>query len=100
MVAAMALSLLVFPGSGHFYLKKWVRGLVWGGIFSVLTLSSLATVAPAVSGAFDSLMSTSGEVSFDTQRLGMAAMGGVWTFLSYLLAALDCWWAARQAAAD
>jgi TM2 domain-containing membrane protein YozV len=49
---AVLLSGLVFPGLGHFYLKRWVTGVVLSGVaaFAVYYISSIAmTIALDVS---------------------------------------------------
>jgi TM2 domain-containing membrane protein YozV len=49
---AVLLSGLVFPGLGHFYLKRWVTGVVLSGVaaFAVYYISSIAmTIALEVS---------------------------------------------------
>jgi hypothetical protein len=56
---AMLLSGLVFPGAGHFYLKRWIEGSVLSGaaawalylIFTVVLNTALAIAGQIESGA-------------------------------------------------
>ncbi len=35
----------IFPGLGHFYLRKWVRGLLWLGLLFMLSVVFVVTGA-------------------------------------------------------
>ena len=96
-MAALALSLLVFPGTGHFVFKRWIRGVVWMAVFGAILMSILGAAAPMMSKMTDSMMSPTGDVVFDYKVLGFIAGMGAASFVVWGLAALDILWISRSA---
>ncbi|MFY4813040.1 DUF6677 family protein [Haloarcula argentinensis] len=50
----------IFPGLGHFYLRKWVRGLLWLGLLFMLSVVFVATGAidPVTQLSLDAISSS------------------------------------------
>ena len=95
---ALALSLLVFPGTGHFLYKRWTRGVLWGGSFGLILLGVMMILGANVSKMMDGMMSASGDVAIDMTQLGLGAGLGALSFVVWGLAGADTWWIARQEA--
>lgn len=95
-VAAVALSMLVYPGTGHFLLKRWIRGATWAVIFSAVLFSVVAVMGVTMAQMSSQMMSPSGDVTFDFQQLALGAVLGLATFVIWGMAAADAWWISRQ----
>lgn len=95
-VAALALSLLVFPGTGHFLVKRYGRGLSWGALFGLMTLAMLAIVGANLSKVMDGMMSPTGDVPIDVNQVFLLAVLGLGLFLVWALAGLDVLWLTRR----
>jgi len=95
-VAAIALSMLVYPGTGHFLFKRWVRGVSWAVVFSVVLFSVMAVMGVTLSQMSTQIMSPTGDVEFDLRQLALGAALGLATCLVWGLAAADAWWVSRQ----
>ena len=93
---ALALSTLVFPGTGHFLYKRWWRGLVWACVFGVFLLGVMAILGATLSKMGDAMMSPTGDVPIDMQQLGQGALLGLGSFVVCGLAAVDVWIVSRQ----
>lgn len=77
-------------------MKRWLRGTVWGLLFGLPLVGALVIVATILPKLFESVMSPSGEVIFESQKIiAVVALCAV-SFLFYGLAALDCWWVWRS----
>lgn len=96
---ALALSLLVFPGAGHFLYKRWRRGLFWCAPFFLIIIRMLIILWVNVSKIMEGMMSTTGDVSIDMTQIGLGAGLGLLSFVWWGLAGADTWWIARQEAA-
>lgn len=94
--AAIALSMLVYPGIGHFLFKRWMRGVSWAVVFSVVLFSVMAVMGVTLSQMSTQMMSPTGDVEFDLRQLALGAALGLATFLVWGLAAADAWWVSRQ----
>ena len=64
---AALLSALVFPGAGHFYLKRHIVGIV-------LTGAALASISLIVSEAIDRAMRIAGEIQLGEGAVDVAAI--------------------------
>ena len=93
---ALALSTLVFPGTGHFLYKRWWRGLLWAGVFGVFLVGVMAIMGATLSKMGDAMMSPTGDVPIDMQQLGLGALLGLGSFVVWGLAAVDVWIVSRQ----
>jgi hypothetical protein len=93
---ALALSTLVFPGTGHFLYKRWLRGIMWASVFGLIVLGMMAVLGTTLSQMGDAIMSPTGEVPIDVQKLGLGALLGLGSFGVWGLAALDTWLVSRQ----
>ena len=70
--AVAVVAALVFPGLGHFYLRKWVRGLLWAG--GVMTVAAVVLGAPPESmGVFEGAMAVARQASPEV-RFGLFAL--------------------------
>lgn len=94
--AALALSMLVYPGTGHLLFKLWRRGLMWVICFSFVMVSAMAMMGSSLATVSEQLMSPTGEVQFDVQQMGTAALLGLATIVMWALAALDTWVVSRK----
>ncbi len=95
-MAVVALSLLVFPGSGHFVLGRPWRGVVWAGVFGVILLAILLVFGLNVGKAMDGMMSPTGEVPIDLQQVVVLSGLGLSSFIVWGLAGLDAYWLTRS----
>lgn len=95
-VAALALSLLVFPGSGHLLVGRTMRGLSWGVLFGLMTMAMLAIVGANLSKVMDGMMSPTGDVPIDMHQVFVLAGLGFGLFVVWALAGLDVLWLARR----
>ena len=95
-VAAVALSLLVFPGSGHFLVGRYLRGLSWGGLFGLITMALMAIVGANLSKVMDGMMSPTGDVPIDMHQVLLFSGLGLGLFVVWALAGLDVLWLARR----
>jgi len=95
-VAALALSLLVFPGSGHLLVGRTMRGLSWGALFGLMTMAMMAIVGANLSKVMDGMMSPTGDVPIDTHQVFLLAALGLGLFVVWALAGLDVLWLARR----
>lgn len=94
--AVLALSLLVFPGSGHFVLARPWRGMLWAGVFGAILLLLVILFASNVGKFFDGMLSTTGDVPFDPQVLLRFGVLGLASFVVWGLAGLDAFLLARS----
>lgn len=93
----LVLSLVVYPGSGHLLLKRWLRALIWIAAFSLPMLPIVWFVGSNMSKYTDILMSPTGDVPpIDMHQVGVSAACAFVSFLAYLGAAADCWWLASR----
>ncbi len=77
-------------------MKRWLRGTFWGTLFGLPLLVAVVLVAMILPKLFDNMMSPTGDVFFDPQKMiAIVALCAV-SFLFYGLAALDCWWVWRS----
>ena len=94
--AALALSLLVFPGSGHFVVGRPLRGALWGGVFGLVLVVLIALFAANLGKIADGMMNPTGDVPWDVQQLSRIAFLGLSSFVVWGLAGLDAYWLARS----
>lgn len=94
-VAALALSMLVFPGTGHFLLGHYKRGLLWVAVFGAVMIGFLGVAAAEVSKLMDA-MSPTGDINFDTQKLVICALLGMANFVVWGLAGADTFYLSRR----
>ncbi|MBN9420264.1 MAG: hypothetical protein J0I12_32755 [Candidatus Eremiobacteraeota bacterium] len=92
----MALSFLVFPGSGHFVLGRPWRGLVWAGVFGAILVAIMVVFGANLGKVMDGMMSPTGDVPFDMQQVVVLAGLGLSSFVVWGLAGLDVFWLARS----
>ena len=59
---AAVLSFLA-PGLGHFYLREWVRGILWFGLITVASSILVPDLSAPVALTADSILATSEELS-------------------------------------
>jgi hypothetical protein len=64
---AALLSAFIFPGVGHFFLKKYVQGLLLAGIATVCLYLLLVTTIAVAQEISDKILS--GEISMDIVRI-------------------------------
>jgi len=95
-VAALALSLLVYPGTGHLLVKRYMRGLSWGALFSLIGLAAMAIVGANLGKVMDGMMSPTGDVPIDMHQVFLLALLGLGLFVVWALAGLDVLWLARR----
>ena len=62
---AALLSALIYPGAGHFALKKHLIGAIFAGVFSVLLLLTLQEVYAMAQCIANDIVNTRGGASFD-----------------------------------
>lgn len=94
--AALALSLLVFPGSGHFVVGRPFRGIFWGGVFGLILTVLVVGFAVNVGKMADGLMSPTGDVPWDVHKFMTMAILGLASFVVWGLAGLDAYLLARS----
>lgn len=95
-MAVLALSLLVFPGSGHFMLARPWRGVVWAGVFGAILVGIMVVFGVNLGKVMDGMMSTTGEVPIDGKQVMVLAGLGLGSFVVWGLAGLDAYWLARS----
>lgn len=95
-VAALALSMLVFPGTGHFLLGRYVRGVIWAAVFGLVLVVMLGIVGVNAGKIADGMMSPTGDVPIDTKQVTTLALLGLSSFLVWGLAGLDTFLLARK----
>jgi hypothetical protein len=95
-MTVVALSLLVFPGSGHFVLGRAGRGLIWIAVFLLVLIALLVLFALNLGKITSSMMSPTGDVPLDVQQITIMACLGLSSFLVWGLAGLDAYWLARS----
>ncbi|MBL1142777.1 MAG: hypothetical protein HND53_12175 [Proteobacteria bacterium] len=91
---ALLLSALVYPGAGHFYLKKPVQGILFSAITSVCLYFLLVTVVKMAQEISDKILS--GEISVDVIELTEAILkiledSGIHQINVTTIALLVCW---------
>ncbi len=69
-VKAFLLSALVFPGIGHFYLKKHVQGVLFSGIAAVCLYFLLVTTVKLAHEVSDKILN--GEIAMDIVDISAA----------------------------
>lgn len=89
LVLILALSLAVFPGAGHFVLKKPLRGALWAGAFSLPLGAALVVLATTLPKVFESMMSPTGAVEFDLKSMLYVVGFCLVSFVLYGLTAFD-----------
>ncbi|MFN8609373.1 MAG: hypothetical protein U0931_17675 [Vulcanimicrobiota bacterium] len=92
---ALALNLLVFPGTGHLLLGRLVRGLLWAAAFGAVLVGFLGVAATQMSKLME-VMNPNGEPNFDTGQLMLGAGLGLACFVLWGLVGLDTFLLARQ----
>lgn len=95
-MAVVALSLLVFPGSGHFVLGRPWRGVVWAGVFGAILTGILLIFGLNLGKVMDGMMSPTGEVPIDLQQVVVLSGLGLASFIVWGLAGLDAYLMARS----
>lgn len=95
-MAAVALSLLVFPGSGHFVIGRPWRGLVWAGVFGAILAAMMVIFGANLGKVMDGMMSPTGDVPFDMHQVAVLAGLGLSSFVVWGLTGLDVFWLARS----
>ncbi|MBX3166058.1 MAG: hypothetical protein KF760_01555 [Candidatus Eremiobacteraeota bacterium] len=95
-MAVVALSLLVFPGSGHFVAGRPWRGVIWAGVFGAILVSIILIFGVNLGKVMDGMMSPTGEVPIDARQVVVLAGLGLGSFIVWGLAGLDAWWLARS----
>lgn len=95
-MTALALSLLVFPGSGHLVLGRPLRGVLWGLVFGGTLLAVLAMFAVNFGKMADGMMSPTGDVPMDIPQMMTMAGLGLGSFVVWGLCGLDAFWLARS----
>ena len=92
---ATALSLLVFPGTGHFVVGRPFRGVFWALLFGTVLVVLIGMFAVNFGKMAEGMMSPTGDVPMDfSQMMGMASLG-LASFVIWGLAGLDAFWLAR-----
>lgn len=100
----LVLSLTVFPGLGHFYLKKKIRGAIFMILTALISLGGLARFmsvmfalanvrergAPPLARGWRLLLET-WRLEAPILLAFLAALLLIW-----LVAALDCWWTLKR----
>lgn len=99
-MTVVALSLLVFPGSGHFVLGRAGRGLIWIAVFLLVLIALLVLFALNLGNLTSSMMSPTGDVPVDVRQITIMACLGLSSFLVWGLAGLDAYWLARSLPAE
>jgi hypothetical protein len=93
-VKAALLSALVFPGAGHFYLKKHIRGMVLASITLVSLYFIISNVVERAQQIADKILR--GEVQLDVtviaDLVSKQPTGADAEFLNYVWAALIISW--------
>ncbi len=92
----VAASVLVFPGLGHFLLRRFRRGLLWALAFGLPMSACLYLVGSELTTLYAQLLDPVGtpnlEIGLLVRALGCALVG----ILVYLGSALDCFWLTRR----
>ncbi len=96
-MGAMALSLLVFPGTGHLMLGRYKRGLIWAAAFGAVMVGFLGIGATQATKLMEGAMSTTGDVNIDTNQLLLGAVLGFATFVLWGLCGADAFYLSRLA---
>ena len=94
-MTALALSLLVFPGSGHLVLGRPFRGVLWGSVFSGVLVALIAMFAINFGKMAEGMMSPTGDVPMDVPQMMTMAGLGLASFIIWGLTGLDAYWLAR-----
>ena len=71
-IKAVLLSGLVFPGIGHFYLKKHIQGIIFSGIATISLCFLLVTTARMAQEISDKILN--GEIAMDLVDISEAIM--------------------------
>jgi hypothetical protein len=66
-LSAVLLSAFIYPGSGHFFLKKYIQGIVLAGVASVCLYFLLKTVITLALEIRDKILN--GEIPVDMIRI-------------------------------
>ena len=69
---AVLLSAFVYPGSGHFYLKKYVQGIILAGVATASLYFLLLTTIEMAQEISDKILS--GEIPVDVARIAEAIL--------------------------
>lgn len=94
-MGALALSMLVFPGTGHLLLGYYKRGLLWAAVFGAVMVGFLGIAAVQMS-KLSTLMDATGDITFDTQQLVLGAVLGLANLVVWALAGADTFYLSRQ----
>ena len=95
----MAAGLLVYPGLGHFFLKRFRRGILWALVFSVPMAGCLYLVGSELTSLSVKLLSPTGDPDFDITPLVKGLALSLVGIVVYLAAAVDCWLISRRSEA-
>ena len=94
--AAVALSLLVFPGTGHFVVGRPFRGVLWALIFGIVLAVVIGIFAINFGKMAEGMMSPTGDVAMNIPQMATMAGLGLASFVIWGLAGLDAFWLARS----
>jgi hypothetical protein len=94
----LAVNILVFPGLGHFLLKRFRRGVFWALSFALPLGACLYLVGSELTTLYAQLLSSVGEPDIKIGVLLRALACALVGILVYLGSALDCFWLTRQKA--
>jgi len=95
-MGALALSLLVFPGTGHLMLGRYKRGLIWAAVFAAVMVGFLGLAGTQATKLMEGAMSTTGDLNFDTSQLLLCVVLGLSNFGVWGLCGADTFYLSRQ----
>ena len=95
-MTVLALSLLVFPGSGHLVVGRPVRGVAWGMVFGGVLVALIVMFAINFGKLAEGMMSPTGDVPMDVPQMMTMAGLGLASFIVWGLCGLDAYWLTRS----